>query len=615
MASLKKTTLPKQLILLIKSYNTGYSAKRFAVKQNGGHMDRETCLATIIEQEGIFTVFQPIVSLENGSVYGYEALSRISVPDCGLNIEELFNLAHKTEMLWPLEKLCRKKALENAAVKPQYAMIFLNVDANIIHDPDFQSGFTAEKLREYDIPEDNIVFEITERAAIDNIEVFTSSVRHYHKQNYKIAVDDFGSGYSGLNRVCAISPEFLKIDMQLIRDVNNDPIKKSAVSSMVDFCKHAGIKVIAEGIETQAELKALIRMGVAYGQGYYFARPDKEFIDPDIDLKQKIKSYFNKTKLSYTPTFFGKVAELGAPKPVVKLEENPCDVYIKMENDGSISEFFVTDEENNVCGILTRRRVFEMLMGQTDHNLSNITTIANILQTEFLMVDGTLPVDKVAEFAMKRASDDLYDSIAITKDGKYLCTVTIKDLLLSSIQVQLKRAADANPLTGLPGNHQIQQVIGATFIQKEPWAIIYLDLDNFKAYNDAYGFSNGDLMIKAVAKSLEICCVNGEFFGHIGGDDFVVIAKYHNVSELCSNICGSFSKTIETLYSDLDWKQGFIVSKNRNGFTENFNIASLSIAVVTNKNFQPKTIEELSKLIANTKKIAKQKDGNAIIIV
>ncbi|NCC67693.1 MAG: EAL domain-containing protein, partial [Clostridia bacterium] len=133
-------------------------------------MNKKTCLTEILEQECIYTVFQPIISLENGSVFGYEALSRISLKNCDLSIEQLFELAHKTDMLWDLERLCRTKALENFASKPDFAMIFLNVDANIIYDSDFKAGFTAEKLAKYNVPTQNVVFEITEKTAVTDAE-------------------------------------------------------------------------------------------------------------------------------------------------------------------------------------------------------------------------------------------------------------------------------------------------------------------------------------------------------------------------------------------------------------------------------------------------------------
>lgn len=236
-------------------------------------------LINIIKNKAIKAVYQPIVSLNNGKIFGYEALSRITVTDCNLNIEELFHLAEKYQKLWDLERLCRKKALKYAVNKPCNTKLFINVDPNIIHDPDIVTGFTQKKLNKYKLDPEDIIFEITERSAIKDIHTFNAAVSHYKSQNFEIAIDDFGSGYSGMNRVCSLSPKYLKLDIQLVRNVHIDIMKKCAIKSIIYFCNEAKIKTIAEGIETRDELKTLIDLGVDYGQGYYFARPCQDFVD------------------------------------------------------------------------------------------------------------------------------------------------------------------------------------------------------------------------------------------------------------------------------------------------------------------------------------------------
>lgn len=219
---------------------------------------------TILSKECITTMYQLIVSLKTGTVFGYEALSRVSLPSCRISIEDLFYIASQKKKLWELEKLCRSKALENAFLKPSNTKLFINVDANVMHDPKLKSGFTCQKLREYGMNPQDIIIEVTEKSAVKAMETFTASINHYRSQNYKIAIDDYGSGYSGLNRVCAFSPEFLKIDMELIRNIDKDTIKRLAVTTTINFCKESGINVIAEGIETEDELKTLIQLGADF---------------------------------------------------------------------------------------------------------------------------------------------------------------------------------------------------------------------------------------------------------------------------------------------------------------------------------------------------------------
>jgi GGDEF domain-containing protein len=122
-------------------------------------------------------------------------------------------------------------------------------------------------------------------------------------------------------------------------------------------------------------------------------------------------------------------------------------------------------------------------------------------------------------------------------------------------------------------------------------------------------------MLKSLADTMRQRVEENDFLGHIGGDDFVIISPTHEVEELCWGIIKDFRSAIETLYSSFDWEQGFIVSKDRNGFTQNFDIATLSIAVVTNQTKNPKNSEELSALIAQTKKECKKRQGDAIVVI
>ncbi len=238
-------------------------------------------LHRILEEEDVLSVYQPIASLQSGTVVGYEALSRFPrarTEDAGMSVEALFCSASERGQLWQLEKLCREAAIKQAMGKPAEALLFLNVDPNVIHADDFVSGFTKELLASVGLAPEEIVFEITEREAIRSVDAFFEVVQHYRSQNFTIAVDDFGSKYSGLNRVCAFVPEYLKFDMELVRGIHQNPIKQAAVRAMVGFCREVGIATLAEGIETVEELSALIGLGVSYGQGYLLAHPTPEFV-------------------------------------------------------------------------------------------------------------------------------------------------------------------------------------------------------------------------------------------------------------------------------------------------------------------------------------------------
>ncbi len=243
----------------------------------------------VLNRKKVHPVYQPIISLNDGSVYGYEALCRIDLSDCAFNTEQMFGIAEKLKCLWELESICRRMSIKGAVHKPADAKLFVNVDPNVIHDRKFHSGMTSKYLKKYNMEPDDIVFEITERNSVENTKTFIKSIQHYKKQNYRIAIDDFGSGFAGPNLICLLKPDIIKIDMEIIRDIDKDSIKRMFVKSLSVFGKNTGIKILAEGIETSEELKTLIDLEIDYGQGYYLGRPAPTFIPAADNIVDEIK--------------------------------------------------------------------------------------------------------------------------------------------------------------------------------------------------------------------------------------------------------------------------------------------------------------------------------------
>lgn len=229
-----------------------------------------------------------------------------------------------------------------------------------------------------------------------------------------------------------------------------------------------------------------------------------------------------------------------------------------------------------------------------------------------MKVDATTPIDVVAKIAMKRDPLHLYDFITITKDENYFGIVTVKDLLEKSMQLEIDYAKHLNPLSELPGNIIIEQQLQKCIDATNELTVLYLDIDNFKPYNDVYGFEKGDKVIMDLAKLLEKVCPPEGFIGHIGGDDFILITTLFRRKEICEVIIEQFNKSIEHYYYAYDFMKGYIVSKNRHGVEEQFPLLTISIAGLTNRESQ--TIYELSENATKVKKQCKQLMGSNYII-
>lgn len=573
-------------------------------------------LEKIIREKQIRTVFQPIVSLRDGSVLGHEALSRIT---CGTAIsgpEQLFQIAGRNDRLWDLELLCRTTALKTAfLVKRTHkaGKIFLNVNPNVMHDEKFRNGFTREYLNQYGIEPENIIFEITERNAISDMRGFQGTVSHYKKQNYHIAIDDVGAGFSGLNLISDIYPHYIKLDNNLTRGVHTDSMKYALVKSMVELSKTANIHLIAEGVETREELATLIDLGVQYAQGYYLKRPEEDIggiaqSSRDFILEQ------NRRKNHLTGNLVSNIyiQNICTRTETVTPGTNVETVFEKIKNSPNTYGFCVVDH-GNVLGIITRTNLLLQLSGRYGFSLNQHRSISFLMDRQFLVVDCHTPIDAVSTAAMARSPDKLYDFIVVEKEGFYLGTVTVKDLLQKTTEAEVANAKFQNPLTGLPGNIIIDQQISRSISSGIPYSIMYFDIDNFKAYNDVYGFEQGDRIIRLLASSLTAHLPPKQFVGHVGGDDFVAVLQQGDAAAFCRSVIEEFSCGKLQLYREDDRRRGYITAENRHGEVEKFPFVSLSVAGVLNGCRRFRNMVELTEELAKLKKRSKQQRGDSCL--
>jgi len=234
-------------------------------------------LQELIIKQDIRTVFQPIVDLTKNQVMGYEALSR--GPE-GTEYEAplvLFDAAQEAELIFELDRLCRNNALQQAkGINPKHKL-FLNCMLSAVLDPLFKGTYLEALLEDIQLKPMNIVLEVTEREAIEDYELFRKAVKYYSSFGFSIAMDDTGSGYSSLESLVELKPHFIKLDISIVRDLDKNLLKKELVKAIGGLASQMNSTIIAEGIETEAELLTLREIGVNVGQGYLFAKPGPAF--------------------------------------------------------------------------------------------------------------------------------------------------------------------------------------------------------------------------------------------------------------------------------------------------------------------------------------------------
>ena len=195
--------------------------------------------------------------------------------------------------------------------------------------------------------------------------------------------------------------------------------------------------------------------------------------------------------------------------------------------------------------------------------------------------------------------------------------VDIRELLarLRMILKRTRQGLDANPLTRLPGNLSIESRVERALRENKPLAVHYVDLNQFKAYNDAYGYDEGDRVIKALARVLVDQMGKGaDFVGHIGGDDFIVLSDIERMEPLAAEICRRFDGIAPSFYSDEDRARGAIVTVDRQGATREFPLLSVAIGICHNRDRRLKSFAQIAHLGAELKKVAKSKPGSAYVV-
>jgi EAL domain-containing protein (putative c-di-GMP-specific phosphodiesterase class I)/GGDEF domain-containing protein len=245
--------------------------------------ERKARLRGIIERGEVRTLVHPILDLRDFTIVGYEALSR--GPEGGEfeRPDKLFKVAYDSDLVLRLERLCRKKAIAAAADIPEGRLLFLNIEPEAISDPELRDVMFTALLADAAITPDRIVLEITERTAIVDFGSFRATLEYLRALGFAVAVDDAGAGYGSLQCLAEVKPEWLKIDISLVRGVDTDEVRRQLMSSLVIFARKVGVKLVAEGIETREELETLKEIGVTYGQGFYFTKPVLPFpADADV---------------------------------------------------------------------------------------------------------------------------------------------------------------------------------------------------------------------------------------------------------------------------------------------------------------------------------------------
>ncbi len=570
-------------------------------------------LDNILAHGDITSLFQPIVSLSERRILGYEALTRGPSNTSLHSPINLLAAARHAGRLNELEMTCRESACRRYSEQQLQGKLFLNVSPEALLDATHRPGRTLELLHKYNISADNVVIELTEQTPTDDFELLDAALHHYRDMGFSIALDDLGAGYSGLRMWSELRPDYVKIDRYFIDGIHRDPVKREFVESIMKIARASRAVVIAEGIELSEELEILADMGIDLVQGYLLGRPEEQaHLDANVLLPNA------STREDALSDDQPGLSDLVLKQSAIATTHPAGEVLAMFRQQPSLNSVAVLDETGAPVGIVHRNLLSEALLKPFATDLLTRKPIAKLMTGDFLAVELGHSLQQVSRLLTSRARQRIDEEFIITINGLYHGLGRVIDVLKLITEMKVRQAQHANPLTLLPGNVPIQQCLTRLLRHRREAIICYVDIDNFKPFNDLYGYAKGDEILLCLAQCLnELIDSGADFVGHIGGDDFMLVIESEDWSSRIERLFDTFEIRCRRFYRSEHLAEGCFIAEARQGGSQRYPLLSLSVGAVPLKPEAGDTLDAslLAGLASEAKRQAKLKSGYSLYVV
>ncbi|MDD2928886.1 MAG: GGDEF domain-containing protein [Sideroxydans sp.] len=579
-----------------------------------------TPLEEILARRNLSALFQPIIDLKRGEFLGYEGLIRGPANSPLHSPANLFGAAEREGLALEVEMLARHTVLESFARQDLPGQLFLNVSPQTLTQPSFRNGQTLAFLEQLDIDPSRVVIEITENQPTFDFDAMRSALLHYRGMGFKIAIDDLGEGFSSLRLWSELRPEYIKIDMHFVQGVDRDPIKLQFLKSIQSIAESCGTQVIAEGVETEEELKVVKDLGIALGQGYFIARPSPT---PPLYATAETNRVINASSIAIFPDSAcpscPQHAQATAHKLLSYIEPAQPDMLIdhifdRFNADPALRAIPVV-HNGQPTGLIQRYHFIDRFAKPYQRELHGKKPCKELIQNPPLLVEKNMPIQELSHFLAESEDRHFADGFIITEQERYIGVASGQSLLRELTQMQLEAARYANPLTLLPGNVPINEHIGRLLQAGTPFVACYCDLDHFKPFNDTYSYRKGDEMIQLTGRVLSWACdPKLDFIGHIGGDDFILLMQSRDWQARCEQALRSFEQAASLMFHEDHLAAGGYTSEGRDGTIKFHPLSCLSIGAIRVDAELFHSHHEVSAAMTDAKKMAKKTQGNSIFV-
>ncbi|MBB4964697.1 GGDEF domain-containing protein [Saccharothrix violaceirubra] len=476
--------------------------------------------------------FQPLFNLHTGGVVAIEALAR---PHDG-SVQDLLRMAFRAGYLANTDVALACRAIRHAADHDVLLPLHVNLLAMTVADkPELMAPLYAA-LREVGRTPADIVVEVGtpySRAPRGRLEKGISRLR---EDGFKIGLDGVGEGDTPLSLLAGVQPEVLKLDREVVAALPEDAARYALVQALQHLGEQTGSLLVAEGVETEAQLAAVRRLGIRLAQGNLLAEPQRR---PRVGATiEAVLSEVNDPE-AVTKTMTGPLRRKAGPKvtdflhPATTLPETATseEVLEILTAQPTVSGVVLVCPAGRPRWTVDRNRFLLSVTGPFGHALHakreahRLADKPKIIGADSSALDL---LDVVAHAHRERTNDDL---VVVDRADRCVGVVRVADVVRGIAELKVEQAAALSPLTRLPGSDAIAREVDRRIMHGEIFAVGWLDVDSFKRVNDTVGFAAGDDLIRSIGRRLtEGAGASSSIqVGHVGGDDFLVVAGLDEV--------------------------------------------------------------------------------------
>ncbi|HZZ94384.1 MAG TPA: phosphodiesterase [Usitatibacter sp.] len=574
-------------------------------------------LARIASGAGLEAHFQPIARMRERDIFGYEGLIRGPAGTALRSPAALFQAARAAGLGSALELAAARQVVQAFGELRLPGRLALNFSAPNVEHLMRRFERALDFLLHSDVAPSRLVIELTEHERVTDFASLTRQVAELRALGVAIALDDFGDGHSSLRLWAEIAPEFVKIDKYFIRGVQQDAARFQCVKALQQLGAVFGTRLVAEGVEDEADLHVVRDLGIELAQGFLLGKP---LAEPPHALSQALVDSLASDTISVYPE---PVRMPARQSTVGQLLVQAPPVPPETENNAVVGLFATHPKVHAIpvvaggrpIGIINRQAFMDRYAQPYYRELYGRRPCTSFMNSEPLCIESNAPMERLTELLSTTDQRYLADGLVVVDGGRYLGLVTGEALVRAVAEIRVEAARYANPLTFLPGNIPISEHIGRLIAGGASFTACYSDLNHFKPFNDQYGYWRGDEMIKLAAGCLARACDPlRDFLGHVGGDDFVVVFQSADWHARCERAVAEFNAGAPTLFDAADRERGGIVAEDRQGRSAFLGLTTLSVGAVRIAPGDYRRPEDVASAAAAAKREAKHRGASVWIL-